>query len=884
MTTSILQIQKSLEKFFKKEINKDNFIYDILLAYGKNKTTIKLLQKGNYNQAKVEGEVISKGEIHYIPTNVSDEQVYDLVIEKFKSKKKPERFIIATNFSALVAYDTKTNDILDIEFKEFTKNFDFFLPLAGMEKTEHKSENPADVKAAEKMAKLFDQIRRDNPDNSEEAIHNLNVFMSRLLFCFFAEDTNIFEDNLFTKSIDSHTQKDGSDLNYYLDNLFTRALNTPKDKRGSIAVYMDKFPYVGGSLFSENIKSPIFTTRSRRAIIQSGELDWSEINPDIFGSMIQAVVTPEHRGGLGMHYTSVPNIMKVIEPLFLNELKETFEKAKGNNKKLQELLNRIRKIKIFDPACGSGNFLIIAYKELRKLEMSILTEMGGLPMSGISLSNFYGIELDDFAHEVATLSLWLAKHQMNVAFYKEFGQRAPSLPLTEAGKIVHGNACRLDWEKVCPKKEDDEIYILGNPPYLGSSNQNKDQKSDQNFCLSLLPKFKKLDYISNWFYKASNFISKFSSIKASFVSTNSIVEGEQVGILWPYILKNCEISFAYKSFKWINNAKNNAGVSVVIIGIAKRGTTLNKVIFSEDNYSYVDNINPYLINTKDIIINNRNNNLSKLQPSGYGSKAVDGGHLIMSNEEKETVVKENPGIIKYIKQFIGSDEFINNYKRWCFWIESYEVIDALKYKEINERVNSVKEFRLKSTKQKTKDLAEYGYQFGEIRFNNKDSLIIPSVSSEKRKYIPIGFLGSNYVISNSAHLISDCKVWLFSILTSLIHNVWTKTVCGSLDSRIRYSTQLSYNNFPIHQLNKKKIEELEDCAFKILEEREKHPDKTLAQLYDPDKMPEGLKEAHRLNDETVERCYRSKPFESDEERLEHLFKLYEKMIAEEKKA
>jgi hypothetical protein len=468
---NLAQIETNLQKLVK-TISKKNFLYDLLLAYGHPKASIKRLQIGGLNLSKEEGEVLWKKNVFF--KSVKSEDLGTL-LETLKTDSRivrhEPRFILLTNFTTLLAFDRKTIETLEIPIEEIVRHFDFFLPWAGMEKAQHQNENPADVKAAEKMAKLYDELKKDNPTKTPEQVHGLNVFLSRLLFCFFAEDTRIFEPSQFTNAISSHTQIDGSDLHTYLDKLF-EVMNT--QKRGKLPTYLDGFPYVNGGLFRDVYKAPRFTKKSRTTIIECGELDWSAINPDIFGSMIQAVVTPEHRGGLGMHYTSVPNIMKVIEPLFLTELYEEFELAKGNIKKLNALLHRIWNIKIFDPACGSGNFLIIAYRELRKLEMEIFKELRKKSVdyfgfSQIRLSNFYGIELDDFAHEVAILSLWLAEHQMNQLFLSEFGNVKPALPLTSTGNIVQGNACRLDWEVVCPKGKEDEIYILGNPPYLGYS-------------------------------------------------------------------------------------------------------------------------------------------------------------------------------------------------------------------------------------------------------------------------------------------------------------------------------------------------------------------------------------------------------------------------------
>jgi hypothetical protein len=880
---NIVQIEHNIKKLIE-SFSKETFIYDLLLAYGLPKSAITLLKKGNRNMSKIEGEISWKKKLFFKEVYNSDLHV--TISDINKNLKHNQRFVIVTDYETVLAIDTKTQDKLDIQLKDVVKHYDFFLPWAGMEKTQHQNENPADVKAAEKMAKLFDEIKKDNPDESPEFIHGMNIFLSRLLFCFFAEDTNIFKEAQFTNALASHTQKDGGDLDQWFDSFF-EVLNTKESKRKNIPAYLDEFPYVNGGLFANKIETPMFSRRSRQAVIDNGELDWSAINPDIFGSMIQAVITPEHRGGLGMHYTSVPNIMKVIEPLFLNELYEEFEKAKfeeklkAKYKKLQKLRGRLYNLKIFDPACGSGNFLIIAYKELRKLEMKIFKEGHILPMSAISLSQFYGIELDDFAHEIATLSLWLAEHQMNVDFYKEFGRTNPTLPLKEAGNIVCGNACRLDWEKVCPKNEGDEIYILGNPPYLGARNQEKNHKDDMDFVLNSFSKYRDLDYIACWFYKGAKFIQNINA-KLAFVSTNSICQGLQVGLLWPNIFQlDIEIDFAHTSFKWINNAKGNAGVTVVIIGLGNI-LKINKFIFSNGLGKQVHAINAYLSDGANTIIQRRSKPLANFKEMSFGNMPNDGGGLILTEKEKEELLNQNSEANKYIKKLLGAQEFIRGQVRYCLWIRDDKKIEAEQIPFIADRIEKTKNHRINSKDKGTKNLAIRSHQFRDTNVPNSNQIIMPSVSSEKREYIPSGFLGTDTVISNSAQVVYDAEPWLLGVLNSKLHMVWLRTVGGKLEERIRYSKDIVYNNFPFPPISKQRKEEIAQCVFRILEEREKHSEKTLAQLYDPDKMPEGLREAHHQNDLAIERCYRSKPFTSDEERLEYLFKLYEKMIAEEK--
>jgi len=904
---NIAQIENNLQNLIKK-FSKDTFIFDLLLAYGLPKASITRLQNGNLNLSKVQGEVSWKKKVLFKP--IENEDLHVAITKCKEETKQEQRFIIVTDYKTLLAVDTKTSDTLDIELDVLPNHFDFFLPWAGMEKATHKNENPADVKAAEKMAKLFDEIKKDNPDNSDEFIHGLNVFLSRLLFCFFAEDTNIFKKGQFTNAISSHTQTDGSDLSNYLEKLFD-VLNTHNRNRKDLPAYLNEFPYVNGGLFEHQHKTPTFTRRSRQAVIDAGELDWSAINPDIFGSMIQAVITPEHRGGLGMHYTSVPNIMKVIEPLFLNELNEEFENGKYEPKRLNKLLERLSKIKIFDPACGSGNFLIIAYKEIRFLEIKILVQLQELQkaatgfepyqlelipkaqltlaaqyqhslFSRIELAQFFGIELDDFAHEIAILSLWLAQHQMNQKFKEVLGESTPTLPLQAGGNIVHGNATRIDWEKVCPKKENDEIYILGNPPYLGSSLLSNGQKEDMDFVFSNEKNYKKLDYISCWFYKASIYIKGINAIFA-YVSTNSICQGEQVSMLWPLILNNNQsINFAYNSFTWTNNAKDKAGVTVIIIGVANNFHCKSKIIIKDNLKQVVSNISPYLISGESIIIFPRRVPLSNLSEMVSGSKPTDGGFLILNETEKNTIVGNNSNAAEFFKQYSGADDFINGNSRFCIWVNDEKKALAYNIPEIKERIDNCMMFRKNSKKAATKAKYNIPYKFDEIKHQKTSSIIFPITTSYRRKYVPIGFLDDRTVISNSALAIYNAESYLFALLSSRMNVIWLSITGSRMRNDFRYSVNYCYNNLPFPNISSAQKQELEQSVFRILEERENHSEKTLAQLYDPEKMPQGLREAHRLNDLAVERCYRSKPFETDEERLEYLFKLYEQMIAEEK--
>jgi len=875
---TVVEIENNLHNLVA-NFDKENFIFELLLAYGIPKSTIKRLQGSDHDKLTSYGELVMRKKLFF---KVTDYELHATIDELKSSKevlKHSPRFVLVTDYKTLLAYDIKTEDSLDIELLNIVNHYDFFLPLAGMEKATYVDENPADVKASLKMAKLYDELQKNNRFKTKEEVHSLNVFLTRLLFCYFAEDTNIFPDNLFTASLSSHTQIDGSDLDAYLQRLFT-IFNTPNTKREpNTPAYLNAFPYVNGGLFALHVKLPTFTTRSRSLMLEIGQLKWSQINPDIFGSMIQAVVTPEHRGGMGMHYTSVPNIMKVIEPLFLDELYSEFEKSYENKTKLKALHVRLSKLKIFDPACGSGNFLIIAYKKLRELEMSILQRIDTLSkersfvFSEIKLTQFYGIELDDFAHEVALLSLWLAEHQMNLEFYKAFGRTSPSLPLQDGGNIVHGNATRLNWEEVCPKNENDEIYVLGNPPYLGSRNQEKSHKDDMQFVFK--KDYKSLDYIACWFYLGSQYIRGINA-KLAFVSTNSISQGEQVSLTWPRVLKDdLEICFAHQSFKWQNNAKANAGVTVVIIGLANISKD-KKHLYNQNIKHQVENINPYLASGNTIYIERSPNPLSKLPEMLYGNMPLEGTFLRFTEDEKQLFEENTPSISKFIKKVIGGEELLKGHKRYCFWIENEDLEEALSFNEIAKRIEQVKNFRVNGG-DVARTLVNRSHQFRYRTIAKESMIVLPCTSSETRQYIPSQYFDNSYISLNSAQVIYDAEPWIFGVISSLMHMVWMRTVAGRLKTDYRYSSALVYNTFPFPNISQKQKDEITELVFGILDEREKHSQKTLAQLYDPNKMPEGLKKAHHALDKAIEQCYRPKPFESDEERLEYLFKMYEEM-------
>ena len=911
-TKSYSQVQATdaLEHLGQHGTSASEFIYDLLRIFaGYGDGQIRRTKDGPGNLAKDGETVLIKNLVAYREAVVNTldgdcSKMYDVINamrDDAKIAKHSPRLYITSNGVFVVAYDPKENDWYENRIDLLWKDFEFFTPLAGIEKIQFTAEAEVDVKSAELMAKLFDDIRRYNDIRDPQTVHALNVFMSRLLFCFFAEDTGLFpEDNLFTNTLRTHTKEDGSDLAEFIDRVFMAMATAPSGDGRDLSRPYSAFPYVNGGLFRDRYPIPVLSRRARTLIINCGEYNWREINPDIFGSMIQAVVTPEHRAGLGMHYTSVPNIEKVIRPLFLDALEEEFEAAcaearekmskKANHdrasQRLRNLLNRLSNIKFFDPACGSGNFLIITYKRLRELEIRIwkamreITGMALLPFPNITLTQFYGIELDEYAAETAMLSMWLAEHQMNVKFQEELFVLPETLPLKPSGHIVCGNACRLDWNTICPHTPEDEVYIMGNPPYLGSKLQDAIQKDDMKAALSDVKDKKGVDYIAAWFWKGAKYI-KESKAKYAFVTTNSISQGEQVAMLWkPIFDLGLEIFYARTSFKWSNNAKYNAAVTVAIIGVGNKNNT-QKLLFNEqENKAYkVDNINPYLSASDNVIVAKTYNIPQGLPKAEFGCMPYDNGHLLLSESEKNSLLEKYPKSDIFIKRIMGSQEFLNDIRRYCLWIDDDKREEAENIPPLRERIAATKDFRLNESKDGA-SLANRSHQFREhyvINGDSKGKVIIPSVSSERRIYIPIGYVDKDTVISNLAFAVYGAEKWLFALLTSKMHNLWVRTVGGRLKTDYRYSATLCYNTFPFPKLTTADKEELERLAQNILNIRDENFDMTLGEMYNPESMPEELREAHHQLDLAVERIYRPEPFTSDEERLEHLFKLYAKM-------
>lgn len=866
------------------------FIFDLLAAYGRAQGNITRLRNGSLNVAEDPATEVAQKNVVYFKETTKDPLT---VIEELRTSptvvRYSTRFVIVTDFAELVAIDTKTNETLMIPIREIDQHFTFFLPWAGMEKAQYVAEAHADVKAAERMGKLFDELLQANPGLFDDPTgrHALNTFFTRLLFCFFAEDTEIFTKNQFTNAVGSHTQTDGSDVAEFLTDLFT-ALDT--QFASAKPAHLAAFPYVNGRLFQITAEQtiPQFTKKARDLLLEAGSLNWREINPDIFGSMFQAIVTPGKRSNLGQHYTSVPNILKTIEPLFMDELKEKFGNAYNSVPQLEKLLDRIGKIKIFDPACGSGNFLVIAYKELRRLEHAILDRLSDLSVkhqrisleSQINIENFYGIEIDDFAVEVAILSLWIAKHQMNADFFEKFNLKIELIPLKEAGSIVQGNATRIDWNSVCPSNVESEIYLIGNPPYAGVKEQTTQQKSDFGPVFGERKFSKKLDYVSLWFVKAADYIEGIPA-KTSFVSTKSIAQGEQVGLIFPMIFAmGIEIGYAYTPFKWENNARRNAGVTVIVVSLRNTQSS-KKYLFQDDLQIEVSNINGYLTEAGNVFVTPRSSPLSQLPAMTFGSKGTDWGNLMLEPAEVESLLVRNPEAGQYIRRVLGTDEFVNDLTKYCIWVTEAESDEAAAIPDFKARFNQNEAKRAESVKAATKVLAAVPYRFGEVRYKATESVLMPKVSSIRRDYIPIGYLDADTIINASAFGVYDAQPWVLALLTSRPHMAWTGAVGGRMREDYQYSNTIVYNNFPVPPLSNAMKEKLTVAALRVLDVREYHCEKTLAELYDPDLMPQDLRDAHAAVDALVDSIYSKKPYETDEQRLSDLFALYEQMSAEE---
>jgi len=816
------------------------------------------------------------------------DKAFEQATDYFPGLKEHElpKYILVSDFERIKLFDLDERTEHEFHISEFYKNVKLFGFIAGYQKRTFKEEDPVNIKAAELMGKLHDQLKEFGYEG-----HPLEVYLVRLLFVLFADDTGIFEKDIFKEFIAQKTNEDGSDLGALLAQFF-QVLNTPNEKRlKNLDEHLSQFPYVNGGLFEEFLPIAAFNSKMRAILLKASALDWGKISPAIFGSLFQSVMNPEERRNLGAHYTSEKNILKLIKPLFLDELRAEFEKVRSSKPKLKEFHKKLSTLKFLDPACGSGNFLIITYRELRQLEIEILRELRDDIQIVTSIENivwldvdqFYGIEYDEFASKIAEVAMWLIDHQMNMKISEEFGQYFVRLPLTKSATIVHGNSLKIKWEEIITPKH--LSYILGNPPFLGHHYQNTQQKEDLENVFFGRKGIKVLDYVACWYKKAAEYIEQAidSKIKVAFVSTNSITQGEQAALLWQDLINNhhVKIHFAHQTFKWGNEAKGVAGVHVVIIGFSNFDVK-NKVIFEYDSFSSnphsrsVKNISPYLVEGPDITISNKSEPICNVPRMIWGNKPTDGGNFLFDDEaEKNAFLEKETKATPWIRPFVSGRDFLNNHYRYCLWLKDISPSELRKLPHVLNRIEGVKQMRLASKAQLTRNKANTPTLFAQISQPESEYIAIPEVSSENRTYIPMGYIDSNVIASNTVQMVPNGTLYVFGILTSFMHMTWTKSVCGRLESRLRYSNTIVYNNFPWpNEPSSKNKKTVETKAQKVIDTRTEYPESSLADLYDPLTMPPKLVKAHQELDKAVDLCYRPQAFTTENARIEFLFDLY----------
>lgn len=911
-----VEIEEAVSELATQPFDAENFPFSFLKAFGNKDTTIKRLQseKNSSNSSDIDGGVLQRNNIHIA---VCAEGNANNTLSKLKQStatgKAKAKIILATDGVEFVAEDLVSGETVVCDYKDFANHFGFFLSLAGISTTKEIRNNAVDIQATGRLNRLYIEILKENKDwDTTERRHDLNQFMSRLIFCFFAEDTGIFpKDDMFTSAIEQMSDSKTGNAGFVISKIF-HAMDVKREDRDkeSFPNWTRDFPYVNGGLFAGNRDVPKFSRIARSYLIHAGKLNWKEINPDIFGSMIQAIADDDERGSIGMHYTSVPNILKVLNPLFLDDLRECLQEAGDNPRKLLNLRKRISKIRVFDPACGSGNFLVIAYKEMRAIESEINKRRGESHIrSEIPISNFRGIELREFNTEIARLALIIAEYQCDELYRGQKDALADFLPLDSKNWIVTGNALTIDWISVCPptgtavklasddlftialdqaeidfENEGGETYICGNPPYKGSKSQTVEHKSGLSKAWQKHQKLAKTtDLVTGWIAKFLDYADSVPETVGAFVSTNSICQGQQAINIWPVAFdRGYEIRFAHTSFKWKNLASNNAGVTVVIVGLGKKSTS-EKRLYQSDMLKQCSAIGPYLVPNSLSYVEKASEPIGPQSTMLFGNMPRDGGHLFLDSGLARQILSEDSIASPYIKRFIGSDELINGRQRHCIWIEASDVEAAKKSSFIASRLNLVAENRKESEAESTREFANFPYRFVQIAgYAKRSVIVVPRHSSENRPYLPVDYLSDKYIVGDSAFALYDAPLWNLSILCSRLHIVWIATACGKLETRYRYSNTVGWNTFPIPTLTEKNKADLTHCAEAIILARESHFPATIADLYKPEAMPENLRQAHEKNDETLERIYIGRRFSNDTERLEKLFELYTKMTSSDK--
>ena len=902
-----VEIEEAVSALAAEPFDAGEFSFAFMRAFDAKDTTIKRLRKGETNKSDA-GGILWRNNIHFAVAELGRTvETLTALRESPQTSKQKAKFILATDGEQVEAEELGSGEVMSCRLTDLGNHFGFFLPLAGISTVAEVKNNPIDIKATGRLNRLYVQLLRDNAEWGTAAKRgDLNRFMARLIFCFFAEDTGIFVgDDLFTATLRQMSDPDGSNTAAVLAELF-RAMNLDprRGQRAGVRPWADVFPFVNGGLFQDDIGCPRFTRTSRAYLLRAGELDWRTINPDIFGSMIQAVADDEERGALGMHYTSVPNIQKVLDPLFLDDLREGLEAAGTNARKLLNLRRRLSRIRVFDPACGSGNFLVIAYIRMREIEAEIMARRSEAPeRSAIALTQFHGIEIKSFAAEVARLSLLIAEFQCDERFIGQTEARALVLPLHATGRIVTGNALRLDWEEVCPPArasveehdlggptgrlalegggEEWETHICGNPPYKGGTEQELVQKDDLEFLLS--PHFKvwrSLDYILGFFFKARRYLSTCTA-SAAFVTTNSVCQGEQVFRFWPTILTDgVKIFFAVTSFRWRNLAKYNAGVSVCVVGLSSKPCRPKYIESRVGEVRTVENINAYLVPYKDVYVQNSMRPLQGLHAVVNGNKPADGGGLIFNRDIATTLRSDDPNVPSVIRPFFGAHDATQGSSRYCIWATQEEYSRLRFVPSFMSRFEIVREMRKKSDKPLTKNGTDRPFEFQQVRQRGNERVFqVPRHSSETRKFYPVVILPEGAIVSDAAFAFYNPPLWNISMMLSRMSLMWIATVCGKIKDDFRFSNTLGWNTFPVPPFTERNKADLTRCAEDILLAREPHFPATIAELYDPERMPDDLRAAHDRNDETLERIYIGRRFRNDTERLETLFDMYTKMTA-----
>ncbi len=909
-----VEIEEAVSALAAVPFDAESFPYAFLEAFGNKETTIKRLRSGETNQSDIPGGVLQRNNIHLKTCPAGEvSATLTLLRESGATARYKAKFILATDGKSFEAESLFDGETIACDYEKFSDHFGFFLALAGISTVREIRENAFDIKATSRLNKLYIELLKENPGwDTAERREALNHFFARLIFCFFAEDTNIFGTNArFTSTVEQMSAPDASNTHEVLAELF-RSMNVKPSEREAAKIrnWAMGFPYVNGGLFSDSLEVPRFSKIARSYLIHVGNLDWTKINPDIFGSMIQAVADDEERGELGMHYTSVPNILKVLNPLFLDDLRTQLAEAGDNSRKLLNLRNRMSRIRVFDPACGSGNFLVIAYKEMRAIEAEINRRRKESDRhSDVPLTNFRGIEIRHFSAEIARLALIIAEYQCDVLYRGQKLALAEFLPLEAANWITCGNALRMDWIGICPptgtsiklfaddlfssplqqpeidfENEGGETYICGNPPYLGRKYQLAEQKLDlKNVFRGRCKDTLSLDYVSGWFMKASDYM-RSTSASAAFVTTNSVCQGIQVSCLWPVLFESqIIISFAYNSFTWSNLASHKAGVTVSIVGLSTQRDIPRRIysIGSDDSVTarIVSNINAYLVAGDNVFVSPRTAVPDERTPMQFGNHPYYANSLMLTSFAKAELISKYPAAQKFLRPLYGSKEFISGVPRYCIWITEKTLPEASTIPGVVERVEAVRKARNeKRSDAQASKLAAFPYRFRDQYTASSGLLVVPVVSSENRPYLPVGLAAPDTVVHNKAFALYDAPLWNMALIASRLHLIWIATVCVRLRMDYSYSNTLGWNTFPIPPLTEKNKADLTRCAENILLVREAHFPATIADLYHNGQMPEDLREAHEQNDETLERIYIGRRFKNDTERLEKLFELYTQII------